>query len=79
LGIDYDPGTPTMPFSTDFGNVTRRIPGAMIGISRPGGWAVHTPEGEVQFRSEAGDELAVRIAEVLAVVADGLTGTGAQA
>ncbi len=79
LGIDYDPATPTMPFSTDFGNVARRIPAAMIGISRPEGWAVHVPEGEAQFHSAAGDELAVRIAEVLAVVADGLARTGVQA
>ncbi len=79
LGLDYDPATPTMPFSTDFGNVARAIPAAMIGISRPEGWAVHTPEGETQFHSPAGDELAVRIAEVLAVVADGLARTGVRA
>lgn len=79
LGIEYDTATPTMPFSTDFGNVSRRIPAAMIGLSRPEGWAVHTPEGEAQFHSEAGDELAVRVAEVLAVVADGLTRTEVRA
>lgn len=79
LGIEYDTATPPMPFSTDFGNVARRIPAAMIGIARPEGWAVHTPEGEAQFRSGAGDELAVGIAEVLAVVADGLTEAGVRA
>jgi metal-dependent amidase/aminoacylase/carboxypeptidase family protein len=63
---------PTMPFSTDFGNVARRVPGAMIGIARDGGWAVHTEEGERQFRSPEGDELAVRIAEVLAASAEHL-------
>lgn len=73
LGVDHDPAPPTMPFSTDFGNVARRLPAAMVGIARPEGWAVHTAEGEAQFRSPAGDDLAVRVAEVLAVAADALT------
>ncbi|MBX3031836.1 MAG: M20/M25/M40 family metallo-hydrolase [Chloroflexi bacterium] len=60
---------PTMPFSTDFGNVARHVPGAMIGIARDGGWAVHTEEGERQFRSPEGEELAVCIAEVLSASA----------
>ncbi|CAN5144416.1 M20 family metallopeptidase [soil metagenome] len=68
-GIPFEAETPRMPFSTDFGTVSRRIPGAMIGISREGGWAVHTEEGERQFHSADGDRLAETIAEVLALTA----------
>src|SRR5262249_57256747 len=35
-----DPGR--LPFGTDFGNVSQRVPSALIGIGRPGGWAFHT-------------------------------------
>lgn len=73
LGLEPDPATPMMPFSTDFGNVSRRVPAAMVGLTRPQGWAVHTDEGERQFLSPAGEELAVTMAEVIATVVDRLT------
>jgi metal-dependent amidase/aminoacylase/carboxypeptidase family protein len=73
LGLVPDPETPMMPFSTDFGNVSRRVPAAMIGLTRAGGWAVHTDEGERQFRSSAGEGLAVTMAEVIATAVDRLT------
>jgi metal-dependent amidase/aminoacylase/carboxypeptidase family protein len=75
LGIAYEPELPVMPFSTDFGTVSRRIPGAMIGFGRPGGWDVHFEAGEVQFNSPEGEELAVTMAGVLALAADRLTRT----
>ena len=75
LGIPFDPQTPRMPFSTDFGNVSRRVPSAMIGFSRPGpeGWAVHLDQGEEQFLSDEGETLALTMSGALAVAADRLT------
>jgi metal-dependent amidase/aminoacylase/carboxypeptidase family protein len=75
LGIRFDPRTPQMPFSTDFGNVSRQVPAAMIGFSRPGpdGWAVHLDQGEQQFLSGEGETLALTMSAALAVAADRLT------
>jgi hypothetical protein len=75
LGIPFDPNIPRMPFSTDFGNVSRQVPAAMIGFSRPGpdGWAVHLDQGEQQFLSGEGETLALTMSAALAVAADRLT------
>jgi metal-dependent amidase/aminoacylase/carboxypeptidase family protein len=59
-----DPGR--LPFGTDFGNVSQRVPSALIGIGRPGGWAFHTDEGAKQFEQD-GEECAISIARVLAL------------
>lgn len=59
-----DPGR--LPFGTDFGNVSQRVPSALIGIGRPGGWAFHTDEGAEQFEQD-GEECALSIAQVLAL------------
>jgi metal-dependent amidase/aminoacylase/carboxypeptidase family protein len=59
-----DPGR--LPFGTDFGNVSQRVPSALIGIGRPGGWAFHTDEGARQFEQD-GEECALSIAQVLAL------------
>jgi metal-dependent amidase/aminoacylase/carboxypeptidase family protein len=59
-----DPGR--LPFGTDFGNVSQRVPSALIGIGRPGGWAFHTDEGAEQFARD-GEECALSIAQVLAL------------
>ena len=59
-----DPGR--LPFGTDFGNVSQRVPAALIGIGRPGGWAFHTDEGADQFERD-GEECALSIAQVLAL------------
>lgn len=76
LGVPFGRELPRMPFSTDFGNVSRRIRSAMVGLahpSQPEGWAVHLEEGERQFRSEAGEVVAGQAAAVLALAADLLT------
>lgn len=62
-----------LPFATDFGAVTRVVPGALVGIGRPGGWAFHTTEGFEQFDSAAGLEAAVDLGTVLALAAERLT------
>jgi metal-dependent amidase/aminoacylase/carboxypeptidase family protein len=59
-----DPGR--LPFGTDFGNVSQRVPSALIGIGRPGGWAFHTDEGAEQFKRD-GEACALSIARVLAL------------
>jgi metal-dependent amidase/aminoacylase/carboxypeptidase family protein len=59
-----DPGQ--LPFGTDFGNVSQRVPAALIGIGRPGGWSFHTDEGAEQFAQD-GEECALSIARVLAL------------
>ncbi len=66
-----DPGQ--LPFGTDFGNVSQRVPSALIGIGRPGGWAFHTDEGAEQFAQD-GEECALSIARVLALSAARLLG-----
>jgi hypothetical protein len=56
-----------LPFATDFAAITRRVPSALIGLGRPGGWAFHTPEGASQFASEDGVAAAMDVATVLAL------------
>ena len=69
MGRDFVADPPALPFATDFGNITRRVPGALIGVGRPGGWSFHTDEGAQQFASTAGEDAAATIAGVLALAA----------
>jgi metal-dependent amidase/aminoacylase/carboxypeptidase family protein len=66
LGGDFVDEPEPLPFGTDFGNVSQRVPAALIGIGRPGGWAFHTDEGARQFEQD-GQECALAIARVLAL------------
>jgi hypothetical protein len=72
-GRDFVADPPPLPFATDFGNVSRRCPAALVGVGRPGGWAFHTDEGAAQFGSPAGEEAALALARVLALAAARLT------
>lgn len=67
LGRDFEPEPGTLPFATDFGNITQRVPAALIGIGRPDGWSFHTDEGAAQFASADGVEAAMQIAGVMAL------------
>jgi metal-dependent amidase/aminoacylase/carboxypeptidase family protein len=69
LGRDFVTDPPRLPFATDFGNISRRCPAALIGVGREGGWSFHTDEGAAQFASSAGEEAALTIARVLALAA----------
>jgi metal-dependent amidase/aminoacylase/carboxypeptidase family protein len=69
LGRDFVTDPPPLPFATDFGNISRRCPAALIGVGREGGWSFHTDEGAAQFASPAGEEAALTIARVLALAA----------
>lgn len=69
LGRDFVTDPPRLPFATDFGNISRRCPAALIGVGRDGGWAFHTDEGAAQFASPAGEDAALTIARVLALAA----------
>jgi metal-dependent amidase/aminoacylase/carboxypeptidase family protein len=69
LGRDFVADPPRLPFATDFGNISRRCPAALIGVGREGGWAFHTDEGAAQFASLDGEAAAVTIAQVLALAA----------
>lgn len=60
---------PPLPFATDFGNVSRRVPAALIGIGHPGGWSFHTDEGARQFASADGEDTALALASVVALAA----------
>ncbi len=64
---------PPLPFATDFGNVSQRVPAALIGVGREGGWAFHTDEGAAQFASTDGEDAARILAQVLALSAVRLT------
>ena len=66
-GRSFVADPPPLPFATDFGNISRRAPAALIGVGRPGGWAFHTDEGAAQFASDAGIEAAITIGRVLAL------------
>jgi metal-dependent amidase/aminoacylase/carboxypeptidase family protein len=68
-GRSFVPDPPPLPFATDFGNISRRVPAALIGIGRPEGWKFHTDEGAAEFASEAGLDAAMTIARVLALSA----------
>jgi metal-dependent amidase/aminoacylase/carboxypeptidase family protein len=74
LGREFVEEPARLPFGTDFGNVTQRVPGALIGIGRPGGWAFHTDEGAAQFAAD-GHEAALAIARILALASARLTGS----
>jgi metal-dependent amidase/aminoacylase/carboxypeptidase family protein len=75
-GRDFVADPPQLPFATDFAAVSRRVPSALIGIGRPGGWAFHTPTGAREFASDDGIAAAMTIAEVLALSAVRLTAPG---
>lgn len=60
---------PPLPFATDFGNVSQRIPAALIGVGRQGGWAFHTDQGAEEFASGDGEEAGFTLARVLALAA----------
>ncbi len=68
-GRGFEPNPPTLPFATDFGNISRRVPAALIGVGRPEGWAFHSDEGAEQFASPAGVDAAMTMAAVLALSA----------
>ena len=63
-----------LPFATDFGNISHRVPAALIGVGREGGWAFHTDKGADQFASRDGEEAGLTLAQVLALTAAKLTG-----
>jgi metal-dependent amidase/aminoacylase/carboxypeptidase family protein len=73
LGRHFVDEPAPLPFGTDFGNVSQRVPAALIGIGRPGGWAFHTDEGAKQFEQD-GEECALSIARVLALASVRLLG-----
>lgn len=75
-GRDYVDPPMALPFATDFGAITRRVPSALIGLGRPGGWSFHTPEGAAQFASADGVQAGMDVATVLALAADRLTQPG---
>ena len=66
-GRGFEPDPPPLPFATDFGSISHRVPAALIGVGRPEGWHFHTDEGAAQFASTAGVDVAVDIATVLAL------------
>jgi metal-dependent amidase/aminoacylase/carboxypeptidase family protein len=72
-GRDFVADPPPLPFATDFGAVSRRVPSALIGVGRPGGWAFHTPLGEREFASDDGLAAAVTMAQVLALASSRAT------
>jgi metal-dependent amidase/aminoacylase/carboxypeptidase family protein len=66
-GRGFEPDPPPLPFATDFGSISHRVPAALIGVGRPEGWAFHTDQGAAQFASTAGVDVAADIATVLAL------------
>jgi metal-dependent amidase/aminoacylase/carboxypeptidase family protein len=75
-GRGFVADSPPLPFATDFGNISQRVPAALIGIGRPGGWRFHTDEGAREFAGPDGEAVAMGIARVLAAAAIRLTEPG---
>ncbi len=73
-GRQYVEPPMALPFATDFGDITRRVPAALVGVGRPGGWSFHTPEGAAQFASDDGVQAGLDVATVLALATERLTG-----
>lgn len=69
MGKEFVADPPALPFATDFGNISHRVPSGLIGVGAPGGWAFHTVEGREQFAAEGARAVAVEIASVLALTA----------
>ncbi len=67
LGRPFESDPPPLPFATDFGAISRRVPAALIGVGEPGGWAFHTPAGAEQFATDAGRRTAETLAGVVAL------------
>jgi hypothetical protein len=61
LGRHFVDDPDRLPLGTGFGDVSQRLPSALIGIGRPGGWAFHTDEGAEQFKRD-GEACALSIA-----------------
>ncbi len=74
LGRPFVSDPTPLPFATDFGNISNRVPAALIGVGREGGWAFHTDEGADQFASRDGEEAGLTLAQVMAFAAARLTG-----
>jgi metal-dependent amidase/aminoacylase/carboxypeptidase family protein len=72
-GRGFEPNPPALPFATDFGNISQRVPAALIGVGRSAGWSFHTNEGAEQFASDDGTDAAMTTARVLALSAARLT------
>ncbi len=72
-GRRFEPQPPPLPFATDFGNISHRVPAALIGVGREAGWSFHSDEGAEQFASEDGVAAAMTTAQVLALSAARLT------
>jgi metal-dependent amidase/aminoacylase/carboxypeptidase family protein len=62
-----------LPFATDFGNVSQRVPAALIGVGREGGWGFHRDRGIDEFAGAEGKELAESISRVVGLAAVRLT------
>jgi metal-dependent amidase/aminoacylase/carboxypeptidase family protein len=74
IGRPFVSAPPPLPFATDFGNISQRVPAALIGIGHEGGWAFHTDDGAEQFASRDGEEAGLTLARVLALATAWLTG-----
>jgi metal-dependent amidase/aminoacylase/carboxypeptidase family protein len=74
LGLDPAASMPPMPFSTDFGNVSQRIPAVMVGVAGPVDWEMHTAVGASQFTSAQSTAFSVVLAKVLAAATHKLIG-----
>ncbi len=73
IGRPFVSDPPPLPFATDFGNISQRVPAALIGVGREGGWAFHTDDGAQQFASAAGEDAGLTLARVLALATARLT------
>jgi metal-dependent amidase/aminoacylase/carboxypeptidase family protein len=74
LGRRFVSDPAPLPFATDFGNISHRVPAALIGVGRDGGWAFHTDEGAEQFASPDGEAAGRTLSQVLALATARLTG-----
>jgi metal-dependent amidase/aminoacylase/carboxypeptidase family protein len=63
-GLPFDPNPPSIPYATDFGNISRQVPSAMIGVGHRH-WKFHSAAGARQFAGPDGERVAMDMARVL--------------
>jgi metal-dependent amidase/aminoacylase/carboxypeptidase family protein len=67
-GLDFDPDPPPLPYATDFGNISRRLPSAAIGVGDRA-WNFHSLTGARDFVGKEAEEVALNMTRVLTLSA----------
>lgn len=67
-GLSFDRDPSPIPYATDFGNMSRQVPSAMIGVGHRQ-WKFHSQAGAREFAGRDGRRVAMDMARALTVTA----------